>query len=119
MKTCADPSPATGSRRIRTPVISMSSTAHPVTGIDPVTPVLPSTGVSIRPVGMADAPLGIVVRATVIGPAALAAPVNASAIVPFDVPRIGKLLLKATFTVNVADPVPAVGDSVIHGRLGV
>ena len=48
---------ATASRQIVTPVTSRSSSAQPVIGIDPVTPVLSGNGVSMVPNGGVVAPV--------------------------------------------------------------
>src|SRR5258708_38570677 len=68
-------SPLTGSRRIRTPVTSTSSSVQPVTAIDPVTPVVPLMGVSNDPKGAVALAADLVVSVTPIGPGLLPAPV--------------------------------------------
>ena len=98
----------------------MSSSAQPVTAIDPVTPVALSDGVSIAPVGAADAPTAIVVRFTVIGPAALLAPVRDKLTAPALAPEIGSALLDTAPIVSVAGKlVPDEGETVIHGWVAV
>jgi hypothetical protein len=61
-------------------------------GIEPVTPDMPSTGVSSTPIGAVDAPFGIVVSPTVTGSAVLPAPVKVSGMVPVLVPATGSPL---------------------------
>src|SRR5262249_10970419 len=117
MKICALPSPATGSRVMRTLRTSTSSMAQPVTGSEPVMPVVPSTGVSTAPDGAASAP-EIVCRLTSIVPVALAAPLNASAILPTEVLPTGRLEAYFTATDSVAAPDPDAGVTVNHGALG-
>src|SRR5689334_21379494 len=60
-------SPGTGSRQIATVVMPMSSTAQPVTGNAPTTPVDPSTGVSKKPRGAVAAPVTLSWTGSVIG----------------------------------------------------
>src|SRR5215204_6956197 len=76
MKISAVPSPATGLRTIRTWVVATSSSAHPVTAIEPATPLVLSMGVSREPMGGLEEPLGIVCSVTAIGPAEFDAPTN-------------------------------------------
>src|SRR4051812_47301073 len=112
MKIWAAPSPATGSRMIRSRVTSTSSIAHPVTGIDPVTPVVPSVGVSKAPKGAAVAPLDSVLSDTATGPGEFPAPSNANVIAPLAVPAAATVLANETLIVSVAEPVPDAGDTV-------
>ena len=63
-------------RQILTRVTSMSSSAQPVNGIDPVTPVVWSKGVSTKPNGLAEVPFDEEVQATSMGPAVFDAPVK-------------------------------------------
>ena len=57
-------SPATAARQMVTRVISMSSSAQPVNGTAPVTPVVLFAGVSTTPIGAADVPCCFTVSAT-------------------------------------------------------
>ena len=83
-------------------------------GTAPVTPVLLSSGVSTTPNGAVDAP-AIVRSVTVMGPAVLDAPENASVTDPVTSPPIGRPLTNATATVSVAGPMPLAGLTVSHG----
>ena len=56
MKISDGPSPGTGSRKIWIRARSMSSVAHPVTGIAPLAPVVLFNGVSKTPIGADVAP---------------------------------------------------------------
>src|SRR5260370_16441638 len=70
MNTNPEPSPGTGSREIATLVTSMLSSAQPVTGMAPTTPVVPFIGVSNEPNGWV---LGLMAAVTVtVGEAAIA-----------------------------------------------
>src|SRR3954467_2588397 len=76
-------------------------------------PVVPSVGVSTDPNGGAAALGAIVFRVTPIGPAALAVPLSVIAIAPgWEPARPGTNVVEI---VNVALPVPEVGDTTSHG----
>ena len=65
-----------------TSAISASSSAHPVTGIAPVTPLTLLAGVSMTPNGLAPVPVCITRSVTLIGGAKLPAPVIARVMAP-------------------------------------
>ncbi len=93
----------------------MSSSAQPVTAIEPTTPVEPSVGVSNEPAGAVDVPLGRDVSVTATGPVVLPAPVNVSVTLPLCVDPT--LSANCTEIVRVADPLPDVGDTTSHGTV--
>ena len=97
----------------------MSSSAQPVTGIDPAMPVALSGGVSMNPKGYVLAPDGTTVSVTDTGPAVLPAPVSARVIDPVLVPLVGSALVNTTLAVSVAVPLPDVGDTMSHGWFDV
>src|SRR5258708_17123972 len=106
-------SPPTGSRKIRTRVTPTSSSAQPVTGTEPASPVVPLSGVSKYPTGAADVPDGMRVRLTGRGPTVLAAPFKASVIVPFSFAASpGE---NRTDRLSTAVPLPEVGETTSHG----
>jgi hypothetical protein len=91
-------------------------------------PVAPSDGESNAPVGAAPVPAAIVRRLTVTDPDVLAAPVNASVMVPLDVPDVGNppppprpppLDVPANLTpmLSAPEPEPDDGVTVSHGWL--
>src|SRR5436190_16986543 len=90
----------------------MSSTAQPVTGIDPATPCELSSGVSNAPTGASPADLTVSVIATFCG--ALVMPLPATATVAVYVPRPGSEA-ESSATVNPPLPVPAPPITFSHG----
>src|SRR5215204_625866 len=112
MKISAVPSPATGLRTIRTWVVATSSSAHPVTAIEPATPLVLSMGVSREPMGGLEEPLGIVCSVTVIGPAEFDAPTNDNVtVVAWVAASPGANFAEI---VSSAEPLPDVGETSTH-----
>src|SRR5262245_21555191 len=98
-------SPGWRSRQISTRDTPMSSSAHPVTAIDPASIVPSPAGVSKLPNGTEAAAVdGTTLRVTFTGPTALAAPVNAKVIVPVAAPAAGSDASKATDTSTAEAP---------------
>ena len=97
-------SPLTGLRMMRTPVTPMSSTAHPVTAIEPVTPVELLAGVSKAPIGRAVDAGDTMFSVTGIGDTLLPALVNERTIAPDCV--LCSAAWKTMEMFNVADPDP-------------
>src|SRR5260370_31566819 len=95
-------SPITGSRRISTRVTSILSSAQPVTGIAPTTPVVLVIGVSKLPNGSAGVTLATL---TVMLCGELVAPVEVTVTVPLD-PELAEIW-------NVPVPTPAPGFTVM------
>jgi hypothetical protein len=102
-------------RQIDTRVTSMSSSAHPVKGMAPVTPVRLSDGVSTTPKGCALVPFGMSVSVTVIASVVFTAPVSETATVPVTVPPGGRPADGATLIDSEDDPVPDAGLTSSHG----
>ncbi len=75
-------SPATAARHRNTFATSTSSSAHPVNGTAPVTPVALLLGVSTTPKGFAEVPGAMTASVTLIGPVVLPAPANVSVTAP-------------------------------------
>jgi hypothetical protein len=99
---------------IRILVAPISSTAHPVTAIDPVTPPVPLAGVSNDPSGGKLAPISTVKLIVAVG--LFAAPVVVNVTVPETAPTVGSVW--AVFwiaTVIVSLMVPDAGVTVIQG----
>jgi hypothetical protein len=114
MKTGLVPSAGdTGSRKIRTRTTSTSSTAQPVTAMEPVMPVAPSVGVSNVPCGAVLASAVTVFNVTAMGPTAFAAPVNVIVMAP--VCSETRPLTNTTLIFRFPVPVPDAGDTVSHG----
>src|SRR4051812_14526931 len=108
-------SPATGSRRIRTAVTTSSSSAQPVTGMDPLRPAALLAGVSKAPNGAADVPFGYTDRVTLTDPGAFDAPVAVTRIAPVALPDVGTPAAYLTPIVSAAEPVPDAGETVSQG----
>ena len=90
----------------------MSSTAQPVTGIDPEMPVALSAGVSNAPCGAVACALLTTFSVTLTGPAVLPAPLNVSVTVPACVEFSADT--KFTEIFRVAEPEPDAGETESH-----
>ena len=106
-------------RQIITRDTSMSSSAHPVNGTAPVTPVAFSNGVSTTPSGGADVPLKKSERVTLIGPGELDAPTSVRVIVPAMTPPVGSPPTDTTLSDRLAGPLPDEGVTWSQGSLEV
>ncbi len=104
-------------RHTDTCVISMSSSAQPVNGMAPVTPVRLSAGVSTVPNGFCDVPLAKIVRLTAIGPGVFDVPVNVNEIAPATLPPFGNPVTDTTLIVRFAGPLPDAGLTCSQGWL--
>src|SRR5687767_9960456 len=103
-------SPPTAARQIVSAVTSRSSSAQPVIGIAPVTPVLPSTGVSTLPNGGAVVPVCSRPSVTPIVAASPLPSVSATVTEPVLVAVVGCIPNRLSETVSVAGPVPDNGE---------
>ncbi len=92
-----------------------SSSAQPVNGIAPVTPVVLSRGVSTKPNGLADVPFGMRFSVTAIGPAVVDAPASVNVIAPVTLLPIGNPPTNTILTDRLADPLPDAGLTCSHG----
>ena len=101
-------------RHTDTRCTSMSSSAQPVKGTAPVTPVRLFTGVSTTPNGRPSS-RSHNVNATLIGPAASKAPVTTNVIAPFTVAPAARPPAETTLRDRFAEPVPEAGLTCSHG----
>src|SRR3954451_15018446 len=102
---------------MRTLVTCTSSSAQPVTAIEPVSPVALSSGVSNDPNGAADAPSGTSVSPTEM--TALTTPGTSIVTEPASVPAAGKPAVRTTPIDRVEVLMPPDGETVIQGWVAV
>src|SRR6266511_3573516 len=102
---------------MRIAVTPASSSAHPVTAIEPLTPSVPLTGISRMPIGGCDRPEAIVSNATETCADAFRAPMNENTTEPV-APASGELVPVSMAILTVAGPDPELGCRCNHGSVG-